>query len=125
MFRSFVVIAEIIVLTIVLRSSFVQYMFAGAQNTVSDWFVAIAEIPDQAELAKLNERVSPNFQAMRPYQKAYLDEVMQSRTGVNHFYEFYCVKGDKNPYISGASLHYFCTSIKQTQLLDVAMNRSG
>lgn len=125
MFRSFVVIAEIIVLSIVLRSSFVQYLFTDAQNTVSNWLVAIAEIPDKAELAKLNERVSPNFQAMRPYQKAYLDEVMQSRTGVNHFYDLYCMKGDKNPYISGASLRYFCTSIQQTQLLDVAMNRSG
>lgn len=125
MFRSFVVIAEIIVLTIVLRSSFVQYLFADAQNTVSNWLVAIAEIPDQAELAKLNERVTPNFTAMRPYQKDYLDGVMQSRSGVNHFYELYCIKGDKNPYISGASLRYFCTSIQQTQLLDMAMNRSG
>ena len=125
MFRSFVVIAEIIVLTIVLRSSFVQYLFADAQNTVSNWLIEIAEIPDRAELAKLNEQVAPNFQAMRPYQKDYLDGVMQSRTGVNQFYDLYCIKGDKNPYISGASLRYFCTSIQKTQLLDLAMNHSG
>lgn len=119
------IFTEIVVLVIVLQSSFVQYLFADAQRTVSDWLVALSEIPDQAELAKLSEQITPNFEAMRPYQKNYLHEVLESKSQVNHFYDLYCVRGDKNPYISGASLRYFCSSIQQTTLLHNPVTRSG
>ncbi|RDV28031.1 hypothetical protein DXV75_03435 [Alteromonas aestuariivivens] len=118
MFRALVIIAEIIVLLLVLRSPFVQYFFADIHNSLSDWLVEMAQLPDKLELESLQKNVAPHFQAMRPFQKQYLSGVMSSRSSINHFHQLYCISGDKNPFIYGASLRYFCSSIEKTKLLD-------
>lgn len=117
MFRGLVIVLEIVVLLFILRSPFVQYFFADIQKDLSDWLVELSEIPDRAELDSLTSRVAPNFEAMRPFQKEYLFGVMESKEGVNHFYSLYCQKGDKNPYIQGASLRYFCSELASTSLI--------
>lgn len=123
MYRSLVIVAEIIILVILLRSTFVQYLFSDVQLTLTNWLVEISQIPERAELNALKETVAPNFEAMRPFQKEYLDGVMSNKASLNHFYALYCMKGDKNPYIYGASLHYFCNAIQNTQLLTVKKGR--
>lgn len=51
MLRFFIIAAEIIVLVIVLRSPFVQYLFEDIQNSLSEWLVSIATLPEREETA--------------------------------------------------------------------------
>ncbi len=60
MLRFFIIAAEIIVLVIVLRSPFVQYLFEDIQNSVSEWLVSIATLPEREELSSLDD-INPNF----------------------------------------------------------------
>lgn len=118
MFRGLIILVEIVVLVVVLRSSFVQYLFSDIQKDISNWLIELSELPDKAELSALRGKVEPNIQAMKGFQKDYLNGVMDNRDSVNHFYQLYCVKGDKNPYIYGATLRYFCNEIQATKLLN-------
>tara|TARA_B100002049_G_C15970086_1_gene328293 strand:- start:117 stop:479 length:363 start_codon:yes stop_codon:yes gene_type:complete len=117
MFRSLVIIAEIILLVIVLRTDFAQYLFADVQQSVSTWLEDIAKIPEQKALNELNKQVSPHFEAMRPFQKNYINDILTSKAKVRHFHSLYCAKDDKNPYIYGASLRFFCSQIERSSLL--------
>ncbi|QJR80328.1 hypothetical protein CA267_005830 [Alteromonas pelagimontana] len=118
MLRGFIIVAEIIILVVILRSDFAQYIFKDLQKFLADWFVHVAEIPEQNELRQLQGKTSPTFETLRPFQKEYLTEIMSSRTSLNRFYSQYCLNDDKNPYIYGGTLHYFCDEIQRTSLLD-------
>lgn len=122
MFRGLVIVLEIVVLLFLLRSPFVQYFFADVQKDLSDWLVELSQIPEKAELNELKSRINPNIQAMKPFQKDYLFGVMNSRESVNHFHQLYCIKGDKNPYVYGASLRYVCSEISSTSLIGAGSN---
>ena len=69
MFRGLVIVLEIVVLLFLLRSPFVQYFFADVQKDLSDWLVELSQIPEKAELNELKSRITPNIQAMKPFQK--------------------------------------------------------
>lgn len=118
MWRFFVVVFEIAALITIFRLDFVQYFMADIQDDLSQWMFDIADMPVQRELTRLREEVAPHFQAMRPYQRHYLDSVMSSKTSMRQFHYLYCERGDKNPYIYGASLRYFCGQLSRSELLD-------
>lgn len=117
MVRSFVVFAEIVLLIIVLRTEFAQYLLSDMQLSISNWMEEVASIPDKKELAELKKTVMPQFEAMRPFQKDYINDLLTNKAKVRHFHQLYCENGDKNPYINGASLHFFCSQIQRTDLL--------
>lgn len=113
MFRLFIISLEIFALVAMLRSPFMQYWFSDTQNTVSDWMTEISELADQQQLGELRDVIAPHMQNMNEYQKEYLDDITSSKYKVGHFRRLYCEAGDKNPFIYGASLRYFCTEINR------------
>ncbi len=117
MYRWLVISIEVIVLVMVLRSPFAQYLLSDIQQSLSGWIEQIATLPQQAELDSLRNAMSGQMQAMRPFQRDYLNTIMENPASIESFHKLYCVKGDKNPYISGASLRFFCSRIEETELL--------
>ena len=71
MFRFFIIAAEIIVLVIVLRSPFVQYLFEDIQNSLSEWLVSVATLPERKELQSLQDRINIQLSPLKPYQQNY------------------------------------------------------
>lgn len=119
MIRWLIVLTEIVILVMVFKSSFAQYLLSDVHKTVSGWIEHIATIPEQTELASIQEQMAPQVNTMRPFQQNYLNEVMSSKEGLVHFHRLYCVKNDKNPFIRDASLRYFCQTIENSRILSM------
>lgn len=118
MFRYLIVVAEVIALVFILRTSFVQYFLADIQQTVTHWLTEMAEYPERAELKSINEELRPQLSMMRPYQQEYLTQVLSSKAQLVTFNAHYCVQQEKNPYVSGASLSIVCSTIQNSSLVD-------
>lgn len=116
MTRPIVIILEIIVLIFILRSPFAQYLLKDIQKNLSDWMVELYEYAEQQELAGLRQKIQPLTENMQPYQQNYIRDITSSKANLRHFYHAYCVAGDKNPYIYGASLRLMCEQIKSINL---------
>ncbi|GGO66487.1 hypothetical protein [Bowmanella pacifica] len=112
--RTFIIILEIALLVVVLRSSFVQYWLGDIQESLSNWMTEIAQTAERQELAALRDRVRPNIAAMNDYQKDYVMDMLSSRTKMEHFQLYYCINKDKNPFVYGATLLYLCSEIGRT-----------
>lgn len=117
MTRLFIIFFEIIVLVMLLRTSFVQYFLNDIQQQVSGWMTEISTVVEKRELAELREIISPFTSQMRDYQKDYVVEITSERIRLLSFHQHYCVSGDKNPYVFGTNLQNICTAIKQTKIL--------
>lgn len=117
MTRPIVLILEVIALLFILRTSFVQYFLADIQRELSDWLVDVSQYAEQKELAALRTQLQPYMQNMQSYQKGYIADMTASRSSLNHFYHAYCLAGDKNPYVYGASLRLICEQIKRAAIL--------
>jgi len=113
MFRLFIIFLEVFALVAILRSPFMQYWFSDIQNSVADWMTELSELAEQQELGELRNVIAPHMQNMNEYQKDYLDDITSSKYKVGHFHQLYCEAGDKNPFIYGASLRYFCSEINR------------
>ena len=109
MLRFFIIAAEIIVLVIVLRSPFVQYLFEDIQNSLSEWLVSIATLPEREELSPL-----------KPYQQTYVQQITADSASVKRFYHTYCEKDDINPNFTGTKRVQLCLIIKQSSVMQVA-----
>ncbi|MFT4939117.1 MAG: hypothetical protein ACI88A_002150 [Paraglaciecola sp.] len=118
MFRLLIISLEIIALVAILQSQFMQYLFADIQKSIADWMTEISQMAEKKELNDLREVVAPHLVNLNDYQQEYVLEVTSSKSKINVFYRLYCVLGDKNPYIYGASLQYFCSEIRQSEVLD-------
>ena len=117
MWRSFVVVSEIVVLVFVLRLPFVQYMFKDAQDVVGQWYAYVATWQDRNELAELHTISAAQRDQLRPFQQEYVDAIMASRHSVQIFHKKFCGTDNINPYIHGAQLAQFGHSIETTGLL--------
>lgn len=118
MFRALIVVLEVAVLIMLLRTSFVQYWLSDIQMTVSGWITAVAEIPEQTELARLKDRINPHVTSMSESQRQYLDTILENRASLQQFNRLYCIKGDLNPYIYGETLRAICNAARQSSLLN-------
>lgn len=117
MFRLLIVTLEIIALVAFLQSQFMQYLFSDMQSSIADWMTEISQMAEKQELNTLRDRVAPNLVALNGYQQEYLLEVTSDKNKIKVFYNLYCVSGDKNPYIYGASLYYFCSEIRTLEMI--------
>jgi hypothetical protein len=113
MWRTFVIFIEIVVLVVILRTSFVQYFLTDIQQTVSGWIESVVDIPEQQALGTLRERFFYNNMLLQPHQTDYVIEITQSKEKLESFNEFYCIIKDKNPFIYGLNLVRLCDQIKQ------------
>ncbi|MDM7861725.1 hypothetical protein QTP81_14075 [Alteromonas sp. ASW11-36] len=116
MFRAFVVFIEIVLLVATLRTEFMQYWLRDIQYTVSEWMVTIAEIPDQQEIAKLQDNIRPFLGGMSESQLVYLEEITESRNSIQLFNKQYCIDQDMNPFIYGTTLRVVCREINRSPL---------
>ena len=120
MFRFFIIAAEIIILIIVLRSSFVQYLFEDIQNSVSDWLVSVATLPEREELRSLKDKINIRLSPLKPYQQNYVEQITADSASVKRFYHTYCEKDDINPNFTGTKRAQLCLIIKQSPVMQVA-----
>ena len=74
MLRFFIITAEIIVLVLILRSPFVQYLFEDIQNSVSDWFISLSTLPEQRALESLRSDITTQLKPLKPYQQNYVEK---------------------------------------------------
>lgn len=111
--------AEIILLVLLLQSTFVQYLFADIQAQLQTWLTDIAEHDERVALSALRDKVSPHMQNLSAYQLSYFDELTHSHSRLAHFHQLYCVGDDKNPYLYGATLRYFCSEIDRSNILNM------
>ena len=120
MLRFFIIAAEIIVLVIVLRSPFVQYLFEDIQNSLSEWLVSIATLPEREELRSLQDKINIQLSPLKPYQQTYVQQITADSASVKRFYHTYCEKDDINPNFTGTKRVQLCLIIKQSSVMQVA-----
>lgn len=116
--RALILLAEIALLIVILRLSFVQDVLTHAQQRVSSWIGYVDALPEQRALSQLRDNIDTLYVTLRPYQQHYLDEMLSSRHHVQHFYTTYCHSDDKNPFLFGASRAFMCTEIEKSDLLE-------
>ena len=111
--RTIVLILEIALLVVVLRSAFVQYWLSDIQNDLSDWMTDLATMAEREALGDLQERIRPFIANLSDYQREYVMDMTSSRSKLEHFQRYYCIEKDKNPYVYGATLIYLCSEIRK------------
>lgn len=119
MLRFFIIAAEIIVLILVLRSPFVQYLFQDIQNSVSDWLVSIATFPEREELSRLQDKINTQLGPLKPYQQTYVNQITANGASVKKFYNTYCENDDINPNFTGTKRTQLCLIIKQSSVMQI------
>ncbi|WP_018982840.1 hypothetical protein [Salinimonas chungwhensis] len=117
MFRKLVIFIEIAALILILRMNAVQNLLSDVQETVTQWFTTIEKIPDNLALRDLRKQSDDMYNTMRPFQQTYLNEILSSRSNVQHFYQTYCLSDDKNPFIEGQNRTRFCHQLTDSDLL--------
>jgi len=116
MIKFFVIVAEIVILTMSLRSSFAQYLLEDVQRGATDLITEFSNKMDQTQLNGLRDSMSLHLINMREFQQDYLNDVTSSKAKVSLFYTHYCVNKDVNPYVNGANLLQVCRSIESAKL---------
>ncbi|MBC3765748.1 hypothetical protein [Neptunicella marina] len=111
--KAFILIIEIAILYLILRSAFVQYMLTDVHKTLSDWMTEISQVHHRQTLEQLRGNMSGFTQQFSEAQLDYFNKVTYSPDQVLRFHDLYCVKKDKNPFIYGDSLKHFCSQIEQ------------
>ncbi|MCV2884780.1 hypothetical protein OE749_08730 [Aestuariibacter sp. AA17] len=119
MWKSFVILVEILIFVWLIRSPFVQYLFGDIHDSVSNWMIEVSEIGEKKMLSSLEGAIYVGLPNLKGYQKRYFSEVLSSTESVNKFYKHYCIGGDINPNIQGAELRYVCTQMSQSDVLAV------
>ena len=118
MLRFFIIAAEIIVLVMILRSPFVQYLFADVQASISNWLIHVTTIPERRELKSLRDKINIQLSPLKPYQQSYVEQITQSKDGLNQFYVDYCKTGEINPNFSGTKRLQICQIIEQSPFMN-------
>jgi len=117
MLRGLIILIQVVLLIMLLRSDFAQYFLEDAQATVGSWFETVASVPDRQKLSALREGFLYNNLSLQPHQTDYIFQITESVEQVRHFNSLYCEGNDKNPFIFGANLAKLCSDISATTLL--------
>jgi len=115
--KAIIIIIQILILIIFLRSSFAQHFFGGIANTLVNWYETVVEVPERSKIIALRDKFMRNNMSLQPHQVDYVIEVTDSVEAIDRFYNLYCIKEDKNPYMFGANLTKFCADIQTSELL--------
>ncbi len=119
MFRFLIVLVEIAVLVMLLRTSFVQYLLEDIQQDVTEILTEISLKFEQTQLNDLRLTLQPHISGMRDFQKDYVMQITSSKAELKQFYVTYCEKKDINPYVNGANLSLVCHAIINSHTVDV------
>ena len=118
MFRFLIVLVEIAVLVMLLKTSCAQYMLEDIQGQVTDLFTQISNKFEQTQLNDVRESLQPQMALMRDYQRDYIMQITSSKANLTEFHRAYCAQKDINPYVNGANLHIVCNAIVNARLVD-------
>jgi histidinol dehydrogenase len=118
MFRFLIVLVEIAVLVMLLRTSFVQYMLEDIQQDVTEIFTEISLKFEQTQLNDLRLSLQPQMAYMRDFQKDYIMKITSSKANLKQFHSAYCDKKEVNPYVNGANLSIVCHAIVNAKVVD-------
>lgn len=118
MFRYLIVFLEILLLVLVLRTSYAQHMLSNTQMSLSSWLASVSNTVDKLALSELRESLHPMTDNMRDYEVDYIEELFADKSRLLQFHHLYCVEGDKNPYVYGDNLLEMCRQLKQSQVLN-------
>lgn len=118
MFRFLIVLVEIAVLVMLLRTSFVQYMLEDIQRDVTEVFTDISAKFEQTQLEGLRQSLQPQMAYMRDFQKDYIMQITSSKSNLQQFHHAYCAKKEINPYVNGANLNIVCHAISNAKVVD-------
>lgn len=113
--RTVVLLLEIALLLVILRSSFAQYLLADIQHSLSEWISHMAEMGERRTLSELKQRISPFIANLNEYQQDYILDMASSRSKLEHFERSYCRTQDKNPYVYGNTRIYLCSEIRKLE----------
>ncbi|WP_099033784.1 hypothetical protein [Lacimicrobium alkaliphilum] len=113
--RTVVLLLEIALLLIILRSSFAQYLLVDMQNSLSGWISHVAEMGERKTLSELQERINPTIANLNEYQRDYIMNMTSSRSKLEHFERYYCMTEDKNPFVYGNTRIYLCSEIRKLE----------
>lgn len=119
--KTIIIIIQVLILIMFLRSSFAQHFFGGVADTLVGWYDSIVEVPERSKIIALRDKFMRNNMSLQPYQVDYVIEVTDSVEGIDRFYDFYCVQEDKNPFINGINLAKLCKEIEESELLTTDM----
>ncbi|WP_416306663.1 hypothetical protein [Neptunicella sp. SCSIO 80796] len=111
--KTFIIIIEIALLYLLLRSSFVQYLLSDMHRTLSDWMTEISQVQDRQTLDQLRGSMSMETRQFNEQQLDYFNKITYSTEQVLRFENLYCIKKDKNPFIYGPTLTHFCGEINR------------
>lgn len=115
--KTIIIIIQILILIIFLRSSFAQHFFGDLADTLGEWYDNIVEVPERSKIIALRDRFMRNNMSLQPFQVDYILDVTDSVEKIDKFYDLYCIHDDKNPYVFGDNLVKLCNEIKRSELL--------
>ena len=116
--RWLLLILQVGILVLVFRLPVVQDFLHSGMEQGAEVFESVSRWPEQRKLAKLADDLTPWQATLRPYQQHYISKVLKTRDSVNDFHRTFCLAPDKNPYLQGTALAYFCQQLELTGLLD-------
>ena len=117
MLRLVVVVFEVLVLIMILRSAFVQSWLSDIQTITSQWVHGISMTIDNQELVDFRIDISAHMQNLTAPQIKYLHKITSTKIELNNFKIHYCQSGDKNPFIYGTNLRHVCGEISRKSIL--------
>jgi hypothetical protein len=115
--KAFIIVIQIIVLILFLRTEFAQHFFGGVATRLVSWYENVVNVPERSKIVALRDTFMRNNMSLKPHQFDYVIEVTDSTEEVNRFYQLYCINKDKNPYIYGPNLSKLCSDIEGSELL--------
>lgn len=115
--KAIIIIIQLLILIIFLRTSFAQHFFGGIADTLAGWYESVVEVPERSKIIALRDKFMRNNMSLQPYQVDYVNEITDSVEDIERFYDIYCVLEDKNPYIFGVNLAKLCSDIQESELL--------
>ena len=115
--RWLIILLEIAVIIVFLRSSFAQYMLGDARTEVSGWFDKVGDYAENQQLLSLRNDLAPHMQILTEDQQAYMDELIRDKERMRSFSANYCHGTDINPYVFGDTLNIVCSHFLSSRLL--------
>ncbi len=115
--KAIIIIIQIVILIIFLRSSYAQHLFGDMALRVVSWYETVVEVPERSKIIALRDRFMRNNMSLSPHQFDYVIEVTDSAEKITRFHRIYCIEKDKNPYIFGKNLTKLCLDIEASELL--------
>ena len=118
--RFMVLLAEIGLIILIVRSPFAQHFLNEVRHKLTDTLYALERLPQQRLLQNLSEDIEKEMPHLKPYQREYLNSITQDSVHLSQFYRAYCVHDAINPNFFGQDRVNLCTKVSGSGLVSVS-----